>query len=1184
MGGLLAVLGASHEASAQRVLWADDTQAPLAAHKTTSALRQYRPVTFQLEAMRSVLQQAPAEKGAGARNSSTVVSLPLPDGSSQRFRVVEVPVMHPALAARYPEIKTYAAQGIDDPAATARLDVSPAGFHAMITRPQGQTVYIDPAAQGDNVHHLVFDRQSMNPSNLGRVCLNSEQQDFDLPQPASFQRIPNGTQLRTYRLALACTGEYAATKGGTKAGALAGMVTTMNRVNGVYEKEVAVRLVLIANTDQVIYTDASTDPFTNNDGFVLLNENQRTISTIIGDANYDIGHVFSTGGGGVAQKPSVCLPVNSTYTQGKARGVTGLTNPVGDAFDIDYVAHEMGHQFGGDHTFNSNTGSCAGGNRSAVSAYEPGSGVTIMAYAGICSPQDLSPNSIPYFHSRSFDQIVAHITGAGNCGVVTATNNTPPVVNAGANYRIPLRTPFTLTGSATDANNDALTYSWEQYNLGPTGAPQQPVDDAPIFRVFSPTASPSRTFPKLYNILTNTDTIGEVLPTYGRRLIFRLVARDNRVGGGGVDYDSMHVVVVPTAGPFLVTFPNAASSTPIRWLVGAPQQVNWDVANTTAAPINAANVDIMLSTDGGRTFPTVLLANTPNDGNQLVTVPQGVAATSQARIKVQASGNVFFDISNNDFAIVVPAAPTFFLTPTTAAGTTPSICPGTSTTLNVAVGQLQGFSGAVTLSAANLPAGMTVSYATPTLNPGGTTTATITTTAATPSGTYVINLVGTSGSQTQQQQFLITVEKSATQAATPITPTAAGRATLRPRFTWASVTNATSYELEVATNSAFTTPIVALTSVTGTSFTPSISLQPNTTYYWHVRGVSPCGAAPFSATAQFQTGAEVCQTIAATQVPKAIAAGAVRTVTSVISVGSSEVVSNVRIRNLVLTHPDVSELTLTLTNPAGRSVVLVANACPGTADINLNFDDAATAALSCPLSSGATVRPVGSLGNLANDPASGNWTLTVNDNNASNGGSLRSWSLELCTLGTVPPAPFSLQTLYNTFSNGTGKVDVLWSADPNTNATSYEVERSFQTNANFQRIATVAAPSTYYEDQVSTSGRYFYRVRSVNTIGASAYTNEANVLSSQTATLLKGIQVYPNPSTGIFKVNVDNAQRGAVTLRVTDAMGRTVATQALNKAASLLQYDLDLSKLSTGVYQLHIDMPEGTAVQRLLKQ
>ncbi|MCB2379685.1 M12 family metallo-peptidase [Hymenobacter sp. BT635] len=1190
LGGLLlAAVGAPHQAAAQRVLWADDSQVPAAARQTTAALRQYRPVSFQMTAVRDVLQKAPAAKGAGAKGSPTVLSLPMPDGSSQRFRVAEVPVMHPALAAKYPSIKTYEAQGIDDPAAIARLDLTPAGFHALILGSNGRMVYIDPAAKGNTENYLVFNRQAMNLASNFICQTTDEQKAVGLTEPTVFQRQPNGTQLRTYRLAMSCSAEYTARQGGTKESALAAIVTSVNRVSGVYEKELAVRLVLIANTDQLIYLDPTTDPFDNTSASAMLNQNQRTVSTIIGEANYDIGHAFSTTNGGVAQKPSVCLPTNASFSQGKARGVTGLPNPVGDAFDIDFVAHEIGHQFGADHTFNSNTGNCAGNNLSAVSAYEPGSGTSIMAYAGICGVQDLADNSLPYFHSRSFDQIVNHITGAGNCGVVTATNNLPPVVNAGTNYRIPVRTPFTLTGAATDPNSDPLTYSWEQYNLGPTGDPAIPVGDAPIFRFFAPTPSPSRTFPKIYNLITNTDTIGEVLPTYGRRLIFRLVARDNRVGGGGVDYDSMNVVVVPTAGPFLVTFPNAALSTPLRWLAGTPQQVTWDVANTTAAPISAANVDIMLSTDGGRTFPTVLLANTPNDGKQQITVPANVGNTAAARIKVQASGNIFFDISNSDFAIQAPTAPTFFLTPTTASGDAPAICPGTSTTLSVAVGQLQGFTGAVALSAANLPAGMTVSYTNTSVNAGGSTQATISTTAATPSGTYLINLVGTSGSLTQQQQFLVTVSPLASQTANTITPAATSKSTLRPRFTWTAVPNATGYEIEVATNAAFTNPVLPLTAVAGstTSYTPSISLQPNTTYFWRVRGTSPCGTAPFSAATQFQTGVAVCQTIASTQVPRAIPAGATRTVTSSLFVTTSEIVSDIKIRNLSLTHPNTGELTLTLTNPQGRSVVLVANACPGTADILLNFDDAATAAISCPLSTGATVRPVGRLADLLNESAkgvTGEWKLTIDDNNASNGGTLRSWSLELCTLGAVPPAPFSLQTLYNTFSNGTGKVDVLWAADASSNATSYEVERSFQTNTNFQRIATVAAPNTYYEDQVAVNGRYFYRVRSVNTVGASDYTNESNVLGNKSTTQLKGIQVYPNPSSGIFKVNVDNAQRGTMTLRVTDAMGRTVATHTLTKGAALLQYDLDLSKLSTGIYQLHIDMPEGTSVQRLMKQ
>ncbi|GAA4015612.1 zinc-dependent metalloprotease family protein [Hymenobacter fastidiosus] len=1177
LGGLLcAAAGQPQTAVAQRVLWADAAQAPAAARQTMARLSQYRSVTVQLESMRATLAPAPVEQGAGARNSATVVSLPLPDGTSQRFRIVQTPVMEPALAARYPNIRTYAGQGIDNPAATARLDVTPAGFHAMISL-AGRTVYIDPATNGDTGHYVVFDRQAMNSK--GFVCLNDDAQDLGVPEPPTAQRAPNGALLRTYRLALACSGEYAvavcAPATPTKELTLAKMVTSVNRVDGVYEQEVAVRLVLIANTDQLIYLDGTTDPYTNDNPSALLSENISNVNTIIGTANYDIGHVFTTGGGGVAYRPSVC-------TNLKAGGVTGLPNPVGDAFDIDYVAHEIGHQFGGDHTFNSNTGNCAGRNRAATSAYEPGSGITIMAYAGICSPQNLANSSIPYFHSRSFDQIVAHITGAGSCGVNTATNNNAPLVKAGPNYRIPARTPFTLTGSAIDPENDPLTYSWEQFNLGPAGSPNTPVGDAAIFRVFAPRTSPARTFPKIYNLITNTDTIGEQLPTYSRRLIFRLVGRDNRVNGGGVDYDSMHVVVVGSAGPFLVTYPNTPGSA-ISWLAGTPQEVSWEVANTTAAPINAANVDIMLSTDGGRTFPTTLLANTPNDGTQTITLPITLAGTATARIKVQASGNIFFDISNQNFAIRAVTAPTFFLTATPAGGGIPALCPGSSAAVTVAVGQLQGFTGAVTLSAANLPAGLSVAYTNATVAAGGTTQATITATAAVAAGTYFINLSGTSGSTTQTQTVRVIIRTSATVAAVPVSPVGTSRVAPRPRFSWSAVPNAASYELQVATEATFANPVLTQANITGTSYTPATPLLANTTYFWRVRGVSPCGTAPYSATTQFRTGLEVCNTTVATAVPKVILPDANSTVTSVITIANTDQVSNVRIRNLMITHPNVGELEISLTNPAGRTVVLASRVCPGTSDLSLSFDDAAAAALTCPLTGGATYRPANPLAALINDPANGDWTLSINDNAAGNGGTLTGWSLELCTVGDAPAAPSSLTVIAGTFSNGSNENTLIW-LDNSTNETSFQVERAFGTNTTFQLVATTGANESNTVDRVTVSGTYYYRVRACNAVGCSAYTTEATVLSNRNAELLQGIDVYPNPSTGVFRLNIDNGRRGNITLRVTDALGRTVAAETLVKGTTALQHQLDLSKLSPGMYQLHLDLPNGTAVTRLLKQ
>ncbi|WP_426490534.1 reprolysin-like metallopeptidase [Hymenobacter sp. 102] len=1172
---LLAGLGAAAPAAAQRVLWADAAPAAAAARPATQPLSHFRAVDFQLAAVRSVLRAAPTERATAARAAAPVISLPLPDGTSQRFRVVQVPVMAPELAAKYPDIRTYAAQGIDDPTATARLDISPDGLHAMILSARS-TVYIDPAERGQQTH-LVFERRAMNRSAFPFVCATASDNSPE-PMITAAQRaaVANGTTLRTYRLALACTGEYTAFHGGTKAGAMAGMVASMNRVNGIYEKELAVRMVIIPQNDTLIFLNPDTDPYTNTSGPAMLNENQATVDLRVGSANYDIGHVFSTGGGGIAQKPSVCV-------SGKARGVTGSSAPRNDAFDVDYVAHEIGHQFGADHTFNSVTGSCGGVNRAPNSAYEPGSGTTIMAYAGICGIDDLQRNSDPYFHSRSFDQIVAHITGLGNCSVNTATGNTPPVVNAGRNYAIPVSTPFVLTGSATDANNDALTYSWEQYNLGNGGAPNSPSGDAPLFRFFTPTTSPTRTFPRLTDLISNTQTKGELLPSYGRRLIFRLVARDNRVGGGGVDYDSMNVVVVGSAGPFVVTAPNTATN----WVVGAPQQVTWNVANTTQAPISAANVDILLSTDGGLTYPTTLLANTPNDGCETLTVPATVAASSQARIRVQATGGIFFDISNQNFTLETPSGPTFFLQGPGCGAPALSFCPGASGSVAVTVGQLQNFTGDVTLSATNLPTGITVTYPTATVQAGASTTATISAGSTAAAGTYIIRLTGTSGGVIRYQDVTLTIQPSATQAAVVRAPTSASATTLRPVISWDAVPNATAYEVQVASDAAFTTIVQQQTNITGTSYTLAAPLLPSTTYYVRVRGLSPCSTAPFSAVVQFTTGTQTCQSTVATTVPRTIPAGATATVTSVINVQNAEVVSAIRVRNLTITHPDVSELEISLTNPAGKRAVLFARACPGTSNLSISFDEAAAAALACPLTSGATVRPATSLAELLNTAATGNWTLTIADNNAANGGTLTGWTLELCTLGALPAAPASLTALAPVVTATSASIDMIW-LDNSGNETGFEIERSRSGGA-FARIATVAANTTFYTDQVTSNGAYCYRVRAINPTGASAYSNEscqtvAGVTALSNATLLQGIEVAPNPSAGVFNVRIDNAQQGSITLRVTDALGRQVQTQTLNKGATALQVPLDLSRLTMGVYTLHFDMPNGSTVVRLLKQ
>ncbi|MEO8513892.1 MAG: reprolysin-like metallopeptidase [Ignavibacteria bacterium] len=591
-----------------------------------------RTVKLNLDEAMSLLRSAPMESNVRVKNSSLIITLPMPDGSNARFKFVESPVMAPELSAQYPEIRSYLGQGIDDPNAVVRFDLTPLGFHAMVLSPNG-SVFIDPVCMNEREYYISYFRDDFRPAVQSTFnCLTGT--DSNPPVYTNiFSRT--GEQLRSYRLAVAATGEYTTLLGG-QAQTLANINTTINRITGVYENDMSVRLVLIANEMSIIYTTGGSDPYTNNNGSLMLQENQNNLDNTIGSANYDIGHVFSTGNfGGIAGLSVVCVAGQ------KGRGATGSTSPFGDPWAIDYVAHEMGHQFGGNHT--QNNLNC---NANPPTAWEPGSGITIMGYAGVCPP-NLASNSIAYFHGGNLiNEIIPNTQGgsASTCPVVTNTGNQPPTVTMPVvAVTLPISTPFYLTGTGSDPDNDPITYSWEQTSVGPQGNPNAPVGNAPIFRPFIPVSNGTRLFPKLSDILNNTQTLGERLPTYSRLLRFRLTVRDNRAGGGGIASDEVVFDCTDAAGPFLVTFPNTNVT-----LSGA-QTVTWDVANTTAAPVSVANVKISLSTDGGNTWPTVLAANTPNDGSESVTLPD--IENTQARIKIEALGNIFFDLSNANFTI-----------------------------------------------------------------------------------------------------------------------------------------------------------------------------------------------------------------------------------------------------------------------------------------------------------------------------------------------------------------------------------------------------------------------------------------------------------------------------------------------------------------------------------------------------
>ncbi|MCQ9639916.1 M12 family metallo-peptidase [Chryseobacterium sp. WG14] len=599
--------------------------------------------TVDVAGMKSYFNSVPELRDNDVKDKAPIIVLPMPDGTKAKFKIWKSSVMAPQLADKFPQIVTFTGQGVDDQYATVKLDFTELGFHAQIKSVVGGDAYIDPYAKNDVNNYIIYKKNDLIDKQP-RVC-GTKDEDATLEKKSEQKTVTAsvGTQIRVFRFAVACTGEYAMAATGlatpTVAQTLSAIVTTVNRVNGVYEQEVASRLILVDNETNVIFTDATTDPFNgNDDAYTLIDESQAQIDALIGAANYDIGHTFSTGGGGLAGLGVICSNGN------KGSGITGSSNPVGDPYDIDYVAHEVGHQFGGPHTFNAITGSC-NGNRSNSNAVEPGSGITIMAYAGICnSTNNLAPNSIAIFHTRSFQSITNRVQST-TCQVITPAANTAPTVNAGNNYTIPKSTPFKLTGSATDAENSGLTYCWEQNDNGPAGNWNAPSGNAALFRSFMPTTVPYRYFPQITDVINNVTTKGEILPSYGRTMQFRLTVRDNNAGCGGVANDDASVTVDGNSGPFLVTAPVSA----VSWNGDTSQTITWDVANTTAAPVSCANVSILLSTDGGLTYPTTIVASTPNDGSETVTIPN--VSTSQARIMVAGEGNVFYNINPVNFTI-----------------------------------------------------------------------------------------------------------------------------------------------------------------------------------------------------------------------------------------------------------------------------------------------------------------------------------------------------------------------------------------------------------------------------------------------------------------------------------------------------------------------------------------------------
>ena len=960
--------------------------------------------TLDIAVLKQQLASTPA-RGLQGLKSNVVVSFPNAHGALEKYRVYEAPVLSEELSQRYQNIKTYVGFSEDGSSSRIRFSVTPLGFNAMISSLDRPMVMIKPQGKRRSSLYSVYERDDHRNKKEDAFICSTKDELIQKTNTSEALRAADDQTLRTFRVAISGSAEYTNTwddgddtNGTVQDDALAQVVSTLNRANEIFEVDMAITMTLVSGTS-ILYTDAATDPYGGN----LNSELQNTLTAEIGEANYDIGHLFhrDQGNGNAGCIGCVCVDGQ----KGNAFSSAPFTgNQPSDFFDIDLVPHEMGHQFGANHTFSMST-------EGTGMNVEPGSGTTIMSYAGITGANNVQNHADPYFHYVSIDQILTNLISR-TCWVGSAITNNPPVADAGSDYTIPKGTAFELKGSATDADTgDTLYYTWEQIddgnitntNFGPTNT------SGANFRSRPPSTSPNRYMPTIERIiagqLTETNptvtpgnTSWETVSDVARDLNFGLIVRDRNITGGTgqtpqSSSDSMKVTVDGASGPFTVTSQNTAGHIAYA---GSSEAVTWDVAGTDGGAVNTPNVNIFLSEDGGMTFPHSLATNVPNDGAQNVVLPN--VTTTTARIKVEGAGNIFLALNSTNFEIQTTE---FVLN---ASNTPLDVCQPNDAVFDFTYNTFLGFSETTNFTATNVPAGATVTFNPTSATADGTAVQmTVSGLGAVAIGSYTLAVNATAPSLSKTVDVTLNVF-SGTMAATTLTAPAdnAVGVGLLPTLSWSADSNASEYDIEVASDAGFTT-IVESATVATNSYAVTTQLTGNTDYWWRVRSKNLCINGAYTSR-KFTTATIDCQGFTAKDTPIEISDGAGATYTSTITMVDDIAVLDVNV-TVDITHSWVSDLTISLQSPSGTVVVLTSNN-GGSGDnysVTVFDDDAATSITTGAAPFNGTFQPEEALSAFNGESVQGDWVLRVEDIWSGDGGFINEFKLDFCVAGQFSP-------------------------------------------------------------------------------------------------------------------------------------------------------------------------------------
>ncbi len=1144
----------------------------------------YQSYQLEFDNIKKELEEAPTEDLKSRSDKGLLISLPMADGTFEEFEMFYAPVMAPKLAAKYSNIRSYKGFSTTNRSRNIRLDVGSYGLHAAIHSTEN-IIYIDPYSRSSVDEYLVYDVKNYTSEvEIDKPLCGAEDvmKDIHFDDVMQTRSADGEIPLRVYRTAIACTGEWGALRGNVT-NAMADIVTSVNRINQIFENELAIRLVLIENNDLLLNFNSTTDPYLNvNSGSAMLQVNTSVLNNRVGSSAYDLGHVYSRNCdvGGIAALGSMC-------SSNKGAGVTCHFSS-----NIDYIAanttsHEFGHQMSAQHTFNN----CDGENESLGNGFEPGSGSTIMSYGGGCgSARNIFNGSDVYYHVASLIQIYNHTRTDGfadGCAEKIETSNIEPVIELDYinNFTIPDRTYFVLEGSATDANDDPLTYHWDGFNAGPRSPLGAPIGTAPRFRSFPASSSPVRFFPSPDDILSGNFDRTEVLPVGDMNLNFMFTARDNNGEAGTAVYKELRFNTVDTDDKFEIT---SQQSSGTQLDIGDPLEVTWNVAGTGQAPINAPNVDIYLSTDNANNFSfdnmEILAKELPNTGTATVYMPD--LTTFNGRVIVKASNSIFFSISKSSIRIDEPSDPAVFFTPNPSVQ---AVCLPATTSVEISTTGFAGIEGDIDLSVVSgLPDGATASFSPSTVSVGESSMLSIEYGSNTPSEKFdVVIKANIDGVDDFERNITLLVSSTDHSAMMGTYPGAgANGVEVAPEFEWSASPNAESYTLEVATTPAFgSSVILSEFGLTETSFKSLTILEKSTVYYWRILPRNKCGEGNASRVQAFSTEVLACSTYSPdpNSLPINISQSGLPTITSEVSVSGGSI-ADVNVVEFFGEHDNNKDLVVTLIAPSGTEANMFRKIC-NQSDFNCQFDDASNESVKCPLNNGKTYRPREKFEVFNGEQANGVWTLKIEDTNAGNGGRLNGFALEVCSSQSVE-SPFLVNNngIILPWNNTRTITSDDLRVDDNNNTASelqYTVvylpsngqmklnNSNLSIGAQFTQADIDNGNITYTSAGANYNTSFSFTV--IDGVGGFLGINDLDIeVSDPNSTFDLGvaneISVYPIPTKDRLTIDLSASSEVFVNYQIVDINGRTVTNQTISSKV----IELDMSQYPTGVYIINI--------------